>query len=238
VTTQERHERAIAGLGQAIYEETWLGNYWSLSGVLVLEWIRARLINRYGSESQRRGLLSARSSTWYSAAGQARARASKNLWAKFFWFPIAAFCFWRALRFSNRFAKKIQLEKMTAPQLDVRASILRKLGKHNEALWCAVVALGKKEVSIDSRALLLLSAGECQLTLDSPVEANRFFQQAEALLPDISPNVRVRVARALATYHGRRSHHERAEELRTLAREIAEREGLADQLQKIATEAA
>lgn len=233
MTEQERHERAINGLSQAIYEETWLGNYWSLTGALILEWIRARLINRHGSEEQKRSLLSGRSSTWGSAANQAKARSRKQAGTKLFWLAIYLFCGWRALRFSNRFAKKVGLENMSAPELDIRTSILRKAGEYDGALWCTVVALGKKEVSTDGRALLLVSAGECQLALDSPVEANRFFRQAETLLPDTSPQVRVRVARALAAYHGRRSHHERAEELRTLAREIAEREGLADQLQKM-----
>lgn len=111
---------------------------------------------------------SALSSTYYSIAGTAFSQLKATIrprwlmwlapfrmvvWG-FTWFPVATWCYWRALPLSNRVVKLIGYERMSADQCDVRQSILRHRGNFEEAKKCIHAALAKNPEKAHTRGLL------------------------------------------------------------------------------------
>jgi len=117
---------------------------------------------------------SALSSTYYSIVGTAFSKLKATLRLKwlvwlapvriaawcFTWLPLAAWCYWRMLPLSDRTVKLIGYEGMSADQCDVRQSVLRRRGQHNEAKKCIRAALAKNPEKAHTRGLLRVGLAE------------------------------------------------------------------------------
>ena len=121
----------------------WLGKYWGRAGAIALARERCFcLIGELGKTE--RDVLSILSSTYYSAGGHAWARAKKETGILFspFWAVRAYRCLRLAVRCSDQLEKVAGgLKNLTADELDVRCSIVRKAKRWKKALECVVAGL-------------------------------------------------------------------------------------------------
>ena len=117
------------------------------------------------------GGYSALSSTYYSIVGTAFSQLKAALRPKWrapvkvaawglAWFPLAAYCYWRMLPLSNRIVELIGYDGMSADQCDVRQSVLRRRGQHDEATRCIRAALAKNPEKAHTRGLLRVGLAE------------------------------------------------------------------------------
>ena len=113
---------------------------------------------------------SALSSTYYSIVGSAFARLKSTLCPKqklliliapirmlvwlFTWFPLAAWCYFRMLHFSDRVVALLTYKRMSADECDVRQSILLLRHRYHQAKTCIKVALSKNPEKAHTRGLL------------------------------------------------------------------------------------
>lgn len=235
MTEKERYETAIKGLDQTIHHLTWLGNFWGLKGVLVLDIIRYRYIELIGGK---RNILSARSSLCYSAAGNAGARASKKL--KLFWLIVGYLCLKRADYFSDCFAK-IGLGNMTVGELDIRSSIKRKMKKWVVAMDCINEALNREKVASHSKVLLMVGKADILAIQGVADDAYALYEETmryaqSSLLCLNSPDTYVRLLKSYARFlieYRRTQVYPKALDLLKEAKEIAKGNGLKDQVEKI-----
>lgn len=222
------YKNVIDGLHAAIYNLTWLGKFWGWTGVIALHEIRHRHFQDF----------SALSSTYYAASGNAKARAKNNP----LWIIIAAVCFWRALRLSDRFAKMVTLKNMTVGQLDVRSHILRKAGRHEEALKCVDEALFREDIERHSKALLLIGAAESLEVTGKKDEAHKMYTKALFMSQrdDMPVDTTIRVLRSVAKFERRQyrniAEYKGDEKLFRRAYELALENNLNDQRDKIVSE--
>jgi len=176
---------------------------------------------------------SALSSTYYTAWGNAFSRG---------WLVSGIWCAVWALSWSNFTEKKIGLERMTHGQLDVRGSILALWYMYRKAEICLRKALEKKDISIDSRALILCKLGEVQdrkiLNRIRGEDGGIVFGEA-VRIEGVKNTTRVRVLKALGQ-HMLRKKRSRPLDYKMVAMrflkealEIAERDNLGDQIVKI-----
>jgi hypothetical protein len=82
------------------------------------------------------------------------------------WFPLMLWCYFNMLHLSNRVVKLIGYSEMTADQLDIRQSILRRRGRYKEARVCIEIAL-KKTLNHHTRGLLCVGLAEIFLREDN-----------------------------------------------------------------------
>lgn len=123
----------INELDKRISELTCKGLFWGENGAIAMEKERLKLNKAFGQSPVE--LLSATSSTYYAASGNAASRArNSSLFLKIFWYFRAWKCLRRAEILSDKFAKLRLIEDMSLGELDVRACILNKAGRSNEAL--------------------------------------------------------------------------------------------------------
>ena len=119
----------------------------------------------------RAGGYSALSSTYYSIVGTAFSQLKTALRPKWLapvkvaawcltWLPLAAYCYWRMLPFSNRIVELIGYDGMSADQCDVRQSVLRRRGQYDEAKKCIRAALAKNPEKAHTRGLLRVGLAE------------------------------------------------------------------------------
>ena len=119
------------------------------------------------SKTELGAAYSALSSNRYAIAGTAYAkikRARHSVTAFFtapLWLLLGWWCYLRMLPLSDKAVSILGYEHMTADQLDVRQSILRKLKNYEEALRCIGRAVQKEDMSDTSYALLQLGLAEC-----------------------------------------------------------------------------
>lgn len=238
---RERYGEAIKGLNQAIHHLTWLGEFWGFKGVVVLDWIR----NYYTDElrGKRQEMLSARSSTYYAATGNACAHASQGFFLKLFWLVISFFCSQRALHFSDCFAK-IGLKNMNVGELDVRATILRKASvfrraeRRAEALECINEALNRDEVAPHSRVFLMIGRADILAASENAADkgsAYIIYDQALDLKDKIDVATKVRLYKSYAQFliKYKPGLIIKAREMIFEAKELAIENGLDDQMEKI-----
>lgn len=120
---------------------------------------------------------SALSSSYYSIAGTGMAQIKsyfRDDW-KFIlfpmfvvvwfltWFPLMIWCYFNMLHLSEQVVKLIGYEEMTADQLDIRQSILRRRRKYKEARVCIEIAL-RKTLNHHTRGLLSIGLAEIFLS--------------------------------------------------------------------------
>ena len=82
------------------------------------------------------------------------------------WFPLMLWCYFDMLHLSNKVVKLIGYNEMTADQLDIRQSILRRRGRYKEARVCIEIAL-KKTLNHHTRGLLCVGLAEIFLKEDN-----------------------------------------------------------------------
>lgn len=122
----------ISGLDKRISELTCKGLFFGKNGVIVMEKERLKLNRSFGQSPVE--LLSAVSSTYYAASGNAVSRAKvSNLFLKPLWCWRAWRCLRKAEKYSDEFAKLKPMEDMSLGELDVRACVLHKSGRRDEA---------------------------------------------------------------------------------------------------------
>jgi len=227
-------------IGRKVYDLTWQGKLWGQEGAIA--WSRAhyryfKLLGRAGDGA------SALSSTYYTGRGN----AFSQIWQapiklKPFWLVRGIWCAFWALSWSNFAERKIGLEKMTHGQLDVRGSILASWHIYRKAEICLRKALGEKDLTNDSRALVLCKLGE---VLDKKIpnrirgeDGGMEFGDAK-LLTEVKNTTRVRVLKALGRHMLRKKRSRPLDYKRVAiyflvqALEIAERDNLGDQILKI-----
>ncbi len=237
----ERYQNLVAALGEAIYHQSWLGQYWGRAGAIALARERCFcLMAELGKTG--RDVLSGLSSTYYSAAGHAWARAKNakkssvvsGSLAFLFWAWRAWRCLRQAVLWSDQLEKAAGgLKNLTADELDVRCSILRKAKRWEKARAAAGLGLQKDDLSMNTRCLLLLGRAEATEMLAKDEEARVAYLQVRDLIDQLLPETQVRAWRALAGRFERMGHTDKAREARAKARALATAEGLDDQVIKL-----
>lgn len=143
----------VSALGKKLHQKTWAGKFWGMTGAIRLAQKMARtLIFERGTLGEKEG-LSMLSSTYYAAAGNASGHQGP------IWLFRKNWCGFRAVWLSDRLEKLCGgKNNMMASWLDVRASILRKAGREEEARSCIMVALSPDlKIPKETRALLFAS---------------------------------------------------------------------------------
>ena len=241
--TRERYEKAVEGLSQAIFHLTWLGHFWGRRGVIVLDEIRSWYVI-HKLKGEKAGTLSARSSTYYAAGGNAMARASRSFFTKPLWLMLAFLCSIRSLWLSDRLVKaRGGIQNMTQDQLDIRSHIFRRFGWHREALKCVYEALHRESLAVNSRVLLLMGEAESYAKLSNSFRvldraayrdfAERAYKNAMMLKEQVPVSTQVRLLRSLAGHLRARGDEKEARKLLEEAKGLATQNGLADQVKKI-----
>ncbi len=227
------NEQRSEALKKELHDKTWRGDYWSKDGAISLA------LRLYGHNVML-GIPkpeSALSSTYYSAAGNAYARAVKaGLCTKIFWYLRAYGCLHKAVVLSNRLAHQVGLDGMTYDELDIRASIMYKNSDYRAACASVLKGLAKlkaeKDASPDSELLLTLTLGKVLKKLGNLDASKAVFKDAELLIPRVSPKTSVRYYRALAE-HQHEYDPAAARKSLNIATEIALEHHLDDQVAKI-----
>ena len=123
----------LSNLGEKISDLTLIGLFWGKNGALALEKERLKINKRF--EQHFIEYLSATSSTYYAASGNACSRAKvSNLFSKVFWYWRGWRCLRMAEKLSDKFARLRPMRDMSLGELDTRACILDKARRRNEAL--------------------------------------------------------------------------------------------------------
>ena len=136
ITVALCHDRTLmrlSNLGEKISNLTLRGLFWGKNGALALEKERLK-INR-SHQFHFTEFLSAASSTYYAASGNAASRIKKE---KLFFKPLWCWRAWRCLQIaeknSDKFAKLRPMNEMSLGELDTRACVLNKAGRLSEAI--------------------------------------------------------------------------------------------------------
>jgi len=221
-------------MGRRVYNLTWQGKLWGSDGAIKWSHVRYAYLSLF---ADRKGEgASALSSTYYTAWGNAMAQ----IWQGPLWLIRAVCCAFWALSWSRFAEKEIGFKNMNHGQLDIRGSILAKAHMYRKAEKYLLKALEKKDISIDSRALVLCKLGEV-LDKKKNYRAGVFFGDARMLINtrDVKNTTRVRVLGALGA-HMLRMKKKRPLDYKEVAMmflkqalEIAERDNLGDQIIKI-----
>ena len=223
--------KAERGLNEAVYALTWAGVLWGRTGAIRVSRLRAEYLKVLGEEAS---ALSALSSTYYTAAGNAVAHAQQARgWRKHLWRARAVVCLAIAVLLSNKLERRAGLSGMTPDQLDVRASILRKARRYQVALGCIEEALRRDGLSPDTTALLEAGRGEVLYALSRSTEATVAYNHALLMCDRVRPTTSVRVLKSWGAHRIRLG--ERGEARRVLrdALVLAEKHHLGDQEEKI-----
>lgn len=217
-------------LWQKVYDATWQGKLWGKNGAI--HWSRARCLY-LESIGKKAEASSAMSSTYYTAAGHAFARAKlASFLPKIFWMAVGLWYLVWALSHSNRVERILGIEKMTHGQLDVRASILAKWGRYKKALRCLEEALSRPDITNDSRALILVKRGEVLYALHKlPLAAEAYIRASK--IKGIKATTEVRVLKSLGQHYKRLGNKKFAQENLEKALTLAEKNNLGDQVVKI-----
>lgn len=224
-------------LSRQIHDKTWAGEYWGAGGVIVLteDRFRKSLHDSLGEPEKEAAAYSSISSTYYSAAGNAYARFQRaSLWTKPLWAIRAVRYLRKALEASDKVQALLGLLGMTPDQLDIRSTILRSVGRWDEALRCLEEALARPNLRPESRVLLLMGKAECLDREKKHPEAEDILHEASEICLAVRVQTQVRFHKAFGEHFERRRMLENARHEYETALWIArETGGLGDQEQKI-----
>src|SRR3989344_4058504 len=133
ITVALCHDRTLmrlSNLGEKISNLTLRGLFWGKNGALSLEKERLKIKQFHFTE-----FLSAASSTYYAASGNAASRAREVvLFLKPLWYWRAWRCLQIAEKNSDKFADLMPMDEMSLGELDTRACVLNKAGRLDEAI--------------------------------------------------------------------------------------------------------
>lgn len=230
-TSPVDYKEAIEGLNKAIYHLTWLGRFWGPEGVIALDEIRAHYLKEIG---EKRKAFANLQSTYYAAAGNAYAQATKRrFFKKLTWLIRASQYVLNAEIMSDNVVRiSGGIEYMTPEELDIRSHILRKGKKRREALQCIEQGLSRQNVSSNSKALLLMGKAEIFAHQGNFGAADAAYAEALSLKEYIPPSTYVRILKSIAGVMTNKTIEERKKLLQN-AKLIAKEVGLRDQVEKI-----
>jgi len=221
------HKKYLIG---EIYDKSWSGNYWGANGALnkakELYWLRVKRKKKHSA-------LASLSSTYFSAAGNAKANFFK---ARFYSKPIWIFriivCFFQANRLSDKLERISSITNMTSEEIDVRIAILLASLRYKRARRCVTEVFSRKKIKGDTEALVLSHFLNCWFI---PLhESIRYCGDLRAILRrPLRSTTRVRVLRELGLFQKRRGDVKGAREFFSEAIKIAKDEGFNDQILKI-----
>ncbi len=215
-------------LSRTIYEKTWKGEYWGQGGVIELSWGRYTKLLDIGKRPE---ALSALSSTYYSACGQAvaRFRASFNP----VWLFRAWWCLRQAGKLSDELERLLSLDLMSPEQLDIRARILFRQRRYALSKQVTQEALGRDGLMPDTRALLEMGLAEISDQEREPAGAQLAYGRALFEEENLRPTTTVRIYASLTRYHTRWMQWRLAQTAAEKALAIAQTHGLEDQAIKL-----
>ena len=214
-------EKISEGLRQGIYAASWGGELWGPLGAIKLSKLRFQALKELGDE---KGALSALSSTYYTAAGNARAKGRVG---RAFWCAI------QAMLLSDDLEEKYGLRNLTPDELDIRSRILFMVWRYRDSLRVSREALSRGISSPDTRALLEMGLAETLSALGKEIEATHAWARAIELATKVKPTTLVRVHRALAGHCFKIGDRERGHQELGMALRVAHENGLQDQIVKI-----
>lgn len=224
-------------LGRRIYDGSWRGEYWGREGVIVLSKRRFRQRVREGKHAE---ALSALSSTYYSACGQAIARLKgTNIRSPHDFFDamrlgvLVLWCAWRTSFLSEIMEMRAGLANLTADQLDIRGRILLLQKRYRKAYEVTDRALDIPNLSPDTHVLLEIGLGEIANAMGRSAQAEVCYDRARAIVDGTRPTTQVRFYRSLAGHCKKNGELGLVRPYALRAMEIAEQNGLTDQLIKI-----
>ena len=218
-------------LNQEIYDQSWSGEHFGPNGML---WKAKRRYRREVAEGNLTGALSALSSSYYTASGNAFSRWKLAKW-QLWWLWRAAWCAFQAKCKSDRFARIVPKDQMSSGQACVRSSILITFKQYGEAKKLLEFMLRTQALLDDDQALLLINHAKVAKAEGYFGLAHSTLNEAVALENNLKPTTRVRLYRALGELWGREGNRQEAESCFFAAATIAEEEGLHDQSLKILT---
>ena len=126
----DRKVQRLIDLGRKISDLTLKGLFWGKNGANALEKERIKFSKNNASHwLNYPEFLSAGSSTYYAAGGNASSRAkTSKLFSKVFWYWRAWRCLRAAEKLSDKFAMLKRMEDMALGELDTRSCVLNKSG--------------------------------------------------------------------------------------------------------------
>ncbi len=147
--------------------------------LLLASWSACSSSLRSSDPMVRAAGYSSLSSTYYSIAGTAFAQLQVALRPRWLasmrialwcvtWLPLGLYCYWRMFSLSRMVVRLIGYAGMSPDQCDIRQSILRRRGKHEEAIVCIRAALEKQPEKAHTRGLLYVGLAEASLAVGRP----------------------------------------------------------------------
>ena len=207
-------------MGRKAYDLSWNTTSFPAKLRLIYESHKEQRSNiRSGNSMQRVSGYSALSSTYYSVLGTAAAHFKAILkpsplvllaplrillWC-LTWLPLAVWCYWRMIVFSDRVVKMIGYDGMSANECDIRQSILRRCGRFAEAAECIKDGL-RKDPENATRGLLLIAQAEIHERCGEPVLAlSRVMDAANiaGMIEKTDPRQAIRIFRRVGNIVGR-----------------------------------
>ncbi|HEY4517277.1 MAG TPA: hypothetical protein VJI74_00085 [Candidatus Paceibacterota bacterium] len=211
-------------LTEEIKAKTLKARFLGEDGAVALEKKRMAL---FQERHKRTDSLGAASSTFYAAAVNTGAGFKKHPW-KFWLAPQARKCFKIALKLSDEFEGARGIEAMTADELDVRQTILRRALRFKDAERCIIKGLTYHDASAHTQALLHLGQAEAGIGLKRNPQIS--LETAERMIPKIKDlNQAVRVYRGCARVYDELGKLKEAKRLRAEASQLAKSQGLPGQ---------
>lgn len=222
-------DEIIEGLRHALYRLSWVGLFWGKDGAIAVAKTMARHLEKLDKKEDAFSVLSA---IFYSAGGNAKARALRSFWASLFWFIVAFYCRKRARRFSEKMVGAGGgIENLSPRRLEIRACILRVNGNYEEAEDCISKALFRPRMSDNTRALLMMGKAELQTRVGLLVEAECNYR--EALELPLAEIARSRILRSFGVFLRMKGDEKEAVQVFEQAKKIASGYGLEDQADKL-----
>lgn len=208
------------------------GDFWGREGAIRYSKKRAEYLRDLGDTAK---ALSALSSTYYSAFGNAWARVKLTAmpWQWLFWLFRAWRCRGQAVRYSDRLVGLVgNIRSMSSDQLGTRSRVLFADGRYEESLECGWAALiSVRRVSEKEAALIRAGIAE---TLDAMGRRQEALEQYQSVISmDLEPKVAVRVKKSWARHCLLVGDGEQALQVLTSALEIARQNNLGDQVVKL-----
>ncbi len=145
---QGQYDELSTQIGRA----TLAGNFFGYFSATELEKQRFKLVRKWAKKQKDKRALadaeSAASSTYYAASGNARANGKT--------FRAVRYLLWAAYYSNGAVDSAGGIKNLSTNQLDVRASICRKMWCLGQARDCVAEALSRDDITDETRVLLLL----------------------------------------------------------------------------------
>lgn len=168
--TKERYEKVVEGLGQAITHLAEIGEFWGDGGAIALDDLRRQYVAHRLGRDEDATLLFDRSALYCAAGEDAREYAAQAFFLdKLWWHRKATSCFKKALKLTRQFIVSAYSGEMTPKRREIRSRILRKNGRHKDAIACINEAFNQGDISANTRVLLLIGQAESSMALREAV---------------------------------------------------------------------